>query len=208
MNAENGLMRFRVARGGSDIGHHEVRFTRTSAHHLKVAIDIDLRVSFGPFTLFSYTHRNRTVWSDGRLLHLATRTDDDGDKHEVEAKRQDDGALRVSTKSETRVVPGDVLPTTYWIAATPDQSRLLNTQNGELAEVSVAALGTRAYSVPGGRVTAQGYEMSGDVRTKVWYDPDGRWIGLSFDGKGEPVVYTLERREGFLPTAPRLPEGA
>jgi hypothetical protein len=206
MKAESGVMRFRVERGGSDIGTHEVRFTRTNAHHLKVAVDIDLKVSFGPFTLFSYTHRNRTVWSDGRILHLATRTDDDGDRHEVEAKRQDDGDLRVTTKADSRVAPGDILPTSYWIAATPDQRRLLNTQNGELAEVSVAALGTRDYPVPGGQVTATGYEMDGDVRTEVWYDPDGRWVGLSFDGKGEDVVYTLKRREGFLPTSPRLPE--
>jgi hypothetical protein len=203
MSAASGVMRFRVDRGGGDIGTHEIRFERAAHGRIKVAVDIDLAVTFGPFTVYSYTHRNRTVWSDGRILHLSTRTDDDGDVFEVEATRRDDGDLEVSTKrGMTTTAPADILPTTYWLTATPEQTQLLNTQKGNVAAVTAESLGERSQRVPGGRVTARGYKMTGDVQAHIWYDPDGRWVGLSFDGKGKRVTYTLEHRSGFLPTSP------
>ena len=208
MDADTGMMRFRVDRGGSRMGTHELRFERRDDHHVKVAIDIDLAVKFGPFTVFRYTHRNRTVWSDGRILRMSTRTDDDGTKYEVEATRGDDGDLIVTTRESKTTARGEILPTTYWMQATPQQSELLNTQKGNVASVRVTDLGTRRQKTPTGPVTAQGYKMAGDVQAEMWYGPDGRWVGLGFDAKGERVIYTLERREGFLPTTPDLTQGA
>ena len=203
MSAEKGVMRFRVDRAGSEIGTHRLEFERAGHGRIKIAIDIDLAVKFGPFTVFSYMHRNRTVWSEGRILYMSTRTDDDGDVYEVEAERRDDGRLAVSTKrGETAVAPPDILPTTYWMTATTAQDRLLNTQKGNVASVTMASLGERSQTVPGGKVTATGYKMTGDVEAHIWYDPEGRWVGLSFDGRGKRVTYTLVERSGFLPTSP------
>jgi hypothetical protein len=202
MSADAGVMRFSVDRGGSEIGTHEIRFERAAHGRIKVAIDIDLAVKFGPFTVYSYTHRNRTVWSEGRILHLSTRTDDDGDVFEVEATPRDDGDLNVTTKrGMTTTAPAAILPSTYWLNATPEQNRLLNTQKGNVAKVAVTSLGERDQAVPGGRVTARGYKMTGDVEANIWYGPDGRWVGLSFDGRGKRVTYHLRHRSGFLPTS-------
>ncbi len=209
MSADTGVMRFRVDRDGGEIGTHELRFERAGHGRIKVAIDIDLAVKFGPFTVFSYTHRNRTAWSDGRILYLSTRTDDDGEVYEVEAERRDDGKLAVATKrGESAVAPAEILPTTYWMTATTAQDRLLNTQEGNLASVEMAPLGERKQQVPGGRVTATGYKMTGDVQAHIWYGPDGRWVGLSFEGRGKRVTYTLVHRSGFLPTSPVLSDHA
>ena len=199
MTAREGVMRFRVDRGGSEMGRHVLRFARPSSRQIDVAIDIDLKVTFGPFTLFEYSHRNETTWSGGRIQRLKTRTNDDGDKYTVDAEAQSEDSLRVRTQEETRTVPGDILPTSYWQRATVARTQLLNTQNGALAEVAVAPLGARPQKLPNGKVQADGFEMSGDVRVKVWYDPDGRWVGMSFDGKGERVTYELIERAGFIP---------
>jgi len=195
-------MAFEVRRGGSRIGRHRLAFARPGPGRLDVAIDIDLEVTFGPFTLYRYTHRNRTRWADGRVLSLATETDDDGEAHRVRAERGPGGQLRVTADGTTGTLPAEVLPTSYWMTATIDQSRLLNTQTGALAEVSVQGLGTRAQAVPEGEATARGYRMTGDVEADIWYDATGRWVGLSFDGKGERITYRLNGRRGDLPTAP------
>ena len=209
MNADTGVMRFRVDRDGSEMGTHELRFERVGHGRIKVAIDIELAVKFGPFTVFRYTHHNRTVWSEGRILYLSTRTDDDGEVYEVEAERRDDDKLAVATKrGESAVAPADILPTTYWMTATTEQGRLLNTQKGGVASVTLTSLGQREQKVPGGRVTATGYKMTGDVAAHIWYDPDGRWVGLSFDGRGKRVTYTLVHRSGLLPTSPVLADHA
>jgi hypothetical protein len=140
---------------------------------------------------------------------MRTKTNDDGDRYRVEATRQDDGSLAVTTgQGGTRTVSGDLLPTTYWISRTIEQKRLLNTQEGDVAEITVRDLGTRSLPIGDRSITAQGYQLSGDLELKVWYDQTGRWVGMSFDGRGKRVTYTLKRREGFIPTQPTLDTGA
>jgi len=197
-----GRLVFEVRRDGSKIGTHALTFRQPAPGRLAVHIEIELSVGFGPITLYRYTHRNDTLWADGRLLRMDTRTDDDGDEHFVRARRAEDGRLRVESDSGTRTAPGDILPTTYWPRATATQARLLNTQTGEIAEVEVRPLTdgeARQVQVAAG---AEGYAMTGGVQAHIWYGPDGRWTALAFDGRGKRVTYHPIAREGTIPTAP------
>lgn len=197
-----GRLAFEVRRDGAKIGTHVLTFRQPAPGRLAVHIEIELSVGFGPITLYRYSHRNDTLWADGRLLSMDTRTDDDGDKHFVRARRTEDGNLRVESDSGTRMAPGDILPTTYWPRATVAQERLLNTQTGEVAEVEVRPLTdgeARPVKVAAG---AEGYAMTGDVQAHIWYAPDGRWTALAFDGRGERVTYHPMAREGTVPTVP------
>lgn len=199
-----GKLRFEVRRDGSKIGTHTLTFHRPADDKLKVVVDIDMKVGFGPITLFRYEHRNETVWQDGRVLTMNTETNDDGDKHFVRARRTDDGKLRVETKSGSRIAPGDIVPTTYWQVETVDQNRLLNTQNGEIAQVDIRSLDADSFYDSFPREGTRGYEIDGDVRARIWYGPEHQWMGLSFDGKGERVTYHPIVEQGMIPTTPRL----
>ena len=130
----DGDLAFRVLRGDSPMGDHRLTFQRDGAR-LEVLVSIDLDVKLGPFTLYEYTHENREVWRDGRLVRLSTETDDDGESFFVEAQRTDDG-LRVETREGSRIVPGDIIPSSYWNYAIVEAEQVLDTQKGRVLDVA------------------------------------------------------------------------
>ena len=69
---------FEVRRGDKPIGTHSIRF-RQNGSETQVDIDINLRVGFGPITMFRYEHSNREIWRDGKLISLDTATNDNGE---------------------------------------------------------------------------------------------------------------------------------
>jgi hypothetical protein len=196
-----GTLRFQVKRAGSEIGTHQVTFRR-AGERLTVKVDIDLSVGIGPIKFFKYTHDNTTTWVDGQVVRMTTRTDDDGTAYRVDARRTATGALEVATQDGTRTVEGDILPSTYWIADTINADKLLNTQKGTVEEITVDADGTDRVRTADGELEAQRYVIHGALDTHIWYQEQGRWVGLAFDARGERITYHLVQRSGYLPTSP------
>ena len=202
-----GTLRFDVKRGGSKIGTHQVTFRR-AGERLTVKVDIDLSVGIGPIKFFRYTHDNTTTWDNGRVVAMKTRTNDDGTDYRVDATRLDDGRLQVRTKDGTKTVAGTILPSTYWIAATIEADKLLNTQKGTVEDITVEEDGLDTVETAEGAVQAQRYVIHGALDTHIWYRDMGRWVGLAFDARGERVTYHLVRHTGYLPTEPPRTSGS
>ena len=76
--------------------------------------------------------------------------------------------------------------TAYW---NPDfllQDRLVNSQTGEIEEVTVSRLDTQSNSLTGYLVNAK----EGPI--KVWYE-DETWVGLEWTGKnGRTLRYEID----------------
>lgn len=193
---------FIVERDGAPFGTHSVKFSG-SADDLKVEIAIDLKVEFGPITVFRYTHRNRESWQNGRLARIETTTDDDG-----EALRVVGGALpegfRLQQGEANAPLPTDILPTSYWHRAALDRTLWLDTQSGRLRKVSVQRLGEEPIPVAGEPQKASRYRVSGDLEMDLWYLPNGEWAGLEFTARGSKIRY----RRITPATVALLPEGA
>ncbi len=183
---------FRVERGSDPIGTHKVSFTR-KGNELHVAIDIDLAVSFGPITLFRYEHRNRETWRDGKLVALETATNDNGTDYKVSAKATDKGLQVTSSANGTFIAPATIIPTSYWNPATIEQTQLLDTQKGRILDVEVKPTATREASIDGQAVPVREYEMTGDLKLKLWYSPKMEWLNVIFRARGEDVDYRVVR---------------
>lgn len=198
----SGHLLFEVQRDGSKIGTHRLDFRKNGGEALKVDIEIALRVGLGPITLFRYEHSNATQWDGGRLVRMDAETNDDGDEHSVTVRRNGDGDLDVVADGESFTADGDLLPSTYWMRATVEQSRLLNTQKGGVETVEIESLGPQTVETPDGPVEAEGYDVSGGLEARTWYDAQGRWVRLAFEARGSEITYRLVEREGFVPSAP------
>jgi len=188
---------FRVERGSDPIGTHTVGFTR-KGDELHVAIDIELAVSFGPITLFRYEHRNRETWRDGKLVALETTTNDDGTEYRVSAKATEKGLEVTSSANGTFIAPAEIIPTSYWNPATVSQSQLLDTQKGRILNVDIAPTGMREATAGGETLPVREYEMTGDLKLKLWYSPEMEWLNVIFRARGEDVDYRvvqIDRRE-------------
>lgn len=175
---------FEVTRGGDPLGWHRLRIVRDGNRAI-VEVMIDFELKFGPIALYRYTHRNRTVIEEGKVLSVETRTNDDGDYFAVLARpdegRGQDGLTLFGVDGRI-AAPADIFPSDYWRYATVRQDRLLDTQKGILRDVEMNAVAGREGC----------YDMTGELTMQLCYD-DGRWVGGSFDGRGQEVLYT--RRE-------------
>jgi hypothetical protein len=183
---------FRVERGGTPIGTHTINFTQDGGD-LHVAIDINLAVSFGPITVFRYAHTNRETWRDGKLVAIETETNDDGRLFSVSARMTDQGLEVTSSENGTFIAPENIIPTSYWNPATVEQTRLLDTQRGRIINVRVNETATREALVDGARVPVREYEMTGDLKLKLWYSPQMEWLNVIFRARGSNVDYHVER---------------
>lgn len=200
-----GLLKFEVALDDKPIGEHSLTFNRSADGALETRIAIDLAVKFGPFTVFDYTHRNASLWQDGVLQRMRSQTDDNGERHDVSIDLVGDHLRIVNNSAPQFTVPRNMLPTTYWMASTVSQDRLLNSQTGELLEVDVQEVGRETVPGPDGPIAATRYRMVGDLEIELWYDDTGILVGLAFEARGSDVTYRLIARDGLLPVASAMP---
>jgi len=57
----------------------------------------------------------------------------------------------------------------------------------------VTPVAPREVLVDGGTVTAQEYEMSGDLNLRLLYSVKNEWLNVAFMARGSEVDYTIER---------------
>ncbi len=195
----SGAIVFDVRRGSSQIGTHRIAFRREGSR-LAVDISIDLVVTIALIPVFRYTHRNREVWQEGRLIAIDTRTDDDGTPFRVTG-RAGPGGFTVDGNEGRIAAPADIIPTSYWNAATVERSQLLDTQKGRLLTVANRMVNREALTLGGRNVPARHYRMTGDLEVDTWYSEPGQWVKLAFSARGAEVEYALTGGASAVATA-------
>ena len=186
---QSNVLAFSVWRKGSRIGDHRIAF-RQDGDRLTVDIDIALEVSFGPVTLYRYTHRNREIWQGGRLTALDSETYDDGDEFKLTVREAAEG-LDVDGWSGRYSVPADTLSSSYWNPETIYRSRILDTQRGFLMAVNTEWLGRERIQAGGRPTDADRYRITGDLDMEIWYSEPGQWVKLDFFARGSMISYEL-----------------
>lgn len=185
---------FDLIRKGSDIGTHQIRFTR-EGDALHVAIDIDIKVKFLFFTAFSYEHKVRETWRDGRLVALETTTVRNGDEARVTGRAVGQVFEVTASDGAVKRLPADVLVTTYWHPRTRSADMLINSQTGEAMDVTIRPADRMiGLEAPWGEVEARRFDVSAQRDWSLWYDPAGCLMSVSFTGKdGTEISYRLTR---------------
>ncbi len=181
---------FAVYRKGDKLGTHVIDFTRDGdSVRTQIAIDISVTIAFIP--VYSYRHRNHELWQGGRLISFSSQTDDNGEKHTVEARRQGD-VIDVRTEARRFQIPGDVPPTTWWYRPAVTAGRWLDTQRGDLLTATVRSLGATPVQTTRGEITADQFRLAGGIDMDIWY-AGAVWAGMLFKGRdGSTIEYRLQ----------------
>jgi len=182
----DGRLVFDVYREGDRIGVHDLTL-RQNGDRIEADIHIDLQVKFAFFTAYRYEHRNREVYEGDELVSMRSRTNNNGERIEVDVRREGD-ELVVDGKDGTRRVAGDLIPTTYWQPRSVRQNRWIDSQNGRVVESEVTALGTERIRYEGRQVPADRFKLRGDLDCDLWYGPEG-WAKLAFEVRGSRISY-------------------
>lgn len=178
---------FDVYYGDTRIGHHNVTFEHDGSD-LIARVDIALTLKLGFITLYEYSHKIRETVRNGQLVALEASADDNGTKKWLKA-RLDGGKLQIEGTGGRFSAPPDLLPTTYWRPETPKQSRLLDTQEGTIIDVSIRPVVRKRIETPEGEKEATVYAVRGDREFDLLYDDLYKWLGVHFRFLGGDVDY-------------------
>lgn len=181
--------------GEDDIGTHTIGVVRNGSRtEVEVAIDIQVKAAF--LTLYSYQHRNREIWQDGRLQSIRTQTDDNGKEYTLAGRPVGDGFLVDGDAGRLTAAP-DIIPTSYWNPEIIGRSQVLDTGRGRLFDIRWADRGIEQVSTVDGPVSARHWSLSGDMENvSLWYTEAGDLVDLEFQARGRQIAYRLQTRTG------------
>ncbi len=186
---------FDVYRQDKQIGRHVVRFNRTE-HELLVSSRFELSIDIFFFTVYRFLYESEATWRLGVVDHINVEIEDNGEPFRFEARRRG-GVLRIQSESGRAEFQGPLFPTNHWNSGVLDANHVLNTLTGEVHEVRIFTDGRELISTERGDIVATKYAYSGEFETEVWYDEQGRWVKMRFDGKdGVPIEYVCRRCQG------------
>lgn len=130
-----------------------------------VTTRIDMKVTFGPITMFRFLHDGEEFWRSGALTSLKTHTEEHGDVYDVGGSSTPQG-LEITGPLGPCVAPPELLTSNaLWCRAITRQTRIIDAQNG--AVVSFTATPAAGDS----HFRFEGAAWEGEM----WYDDAGLW---------------------------------
>lgn len=180
-------LEFDVLRDGEKVGKHSVRFKEIAPDILEVVARLDIQVTFLTIPVYDYAYHSTAQWRNGRLINLAVKIDDDGEKSTVSASMQGDN-LSVIGPTGKIIIPHAIFPTNHWNATVLSSNQVLNTLSGEISQVKISNQGLEKIRAEGREIEATKYQYAGDIDTNVWYDTQGRWVKMRFPAKGGSII--------------------
>ena len=193
---------FEVLLNDKPIGFHSFSLTGDGERQtLTTEAQFDVKFLF--INAFRYRHDNTEIWGNGCLDSINATTDSNGDCLSVRGQRLEDSFRLEGQPAEP--LPGECIQTfAYWNPDILDSSRLLNSQTGELEDVTVIQENLDAVDINGKTVEAIRYRLlakSGAIT--LWYsnDESRRWLALEAPAKGGRTLRYIPVR---IPTADDL----
>ena len=184
--------RFSVFYKGDKIGTHTVSNAPDSGE-IRVDTEIVLVVKAMFFTLFSFSHKSRERWRDGRLVSLKSTTVEHGETVEVEGAAVPQGFRVLSNGAPFIAATGALTSNSLWSPAILDQATVIDAQHGGVIGISVRKFADEQIIVLGRPVQAARYRfITPYLAGSIWYDGAGRWVHGEFERDGAMIDYRLE----------------
>lgn len=178
---------FDVLRNGKNVGSHQTS-VRLEGDYLKVSSAMSLGIEILFIPVYSFSYESESLWCGGTMLSLDAKTDDGGEVAIVAAERTGE-ELRI--KAPDKTFTSDVrIPTDHWNASVLNETQVLNTITGNVNQVSLAPCEQYSARIKARLPGASCHQYHGELDARVWYDTEGRWVGLEFPGRdGSQIEY-------------------
>jgi hypothetical protein len=187
-NAAPGRTDFEITMNGRAIGHHIVTVTE-AAGITTARISIEMAGRVGPIG-FTYSHRCEEQWRGAQLLKVDCT--DRENRSTKTLKGQLVGASFVVDGSGFKGnAPASILPTSWWRFSTTRQTRIMNSRDGKLTNISASRVGPVTITTAAGPVQATHFRIRGPANTELYYDASGRWVGNTFRLAGQSFAYRM-----------------
>ncbi len=195
----NGTLTYRISRAGLDLGRQSMVF-RDVEGATQVEIVTHVLVTVGGMQVYEFTQTMREVWRDRRLVEFHAHANDNGARHTIELAPETGtgaGTARavLTVDGQRSDVPAEVVPTSLWHPFMLKQRVMVDSLHGSLLAFKVRDEGEVSIQVGKNDVAARLYNVSGDLRRRLWYAQNGnQLLRMSMVARdGSEVMFDLVR---------------
>src|SRR5215471_14098371 len=181
-----GTMRFAIMRNGEQIGTHTIEISRAGPE-INVRLTTDLAVKVLFVTAYRLQHSASERWVNGQLVAFNSTTDNNGTRHKVIATLGASG-LEVEADGKTSRAETSVFPASLWNPELMRRKVVLDTQDGQVAPISVTDDGIEDLSLDARTLKAHHYEIKGRYSQHIWYDERGRLVQVKFVASDGSII--------------------
>ncbi len=178
---------FTVYLDGDEIGFHNFSMSqKENRQEIYSSARFDVKFLF--FNAYSYEHDNVEHWRGQCLESINAVTNDNGERYNVSGQVDNDEFIVSTLEKKTTHVP--CLKTfAYWDPDFLNETRLLNSQTGEMIEVVSQFIGSETLSHQGKEIESRRYRLLGEnLQIDLWYSDDDNWLALESLTEGGRVV--------------------
>jgi len=161
----------------------------------RVSVERHIRVERVWITVYREDTETEELWRDRDLVHYRRQTRKGDETTELVIDLRN-GWLVFADSGQSTGLPVGTFPTNPWNPAIVEQSVLMDTDDGRPVRVTTRPVGEEQLSIGGVAVAAQRYEMEGDERRTLWYDPLGRLVRQQIRSDNGMVTFTLQALPG------------
>ncbi len=178
--------KYAIVRKGEQIGTNAVELRRNGQETVvNISTKVEVKVMF--ITAYRYEHSSSERWVDGRLVSLASTTDDNGTPHRLSISLNGN-KLSIDADGKRTSVDADMVPTSLWNPLLLKKTMTMDTVNGSLKRISVSDQGVEDLVVQGKRTKAHHYSIQGQFEQEVWYDDRGRLVQTRLTGRDGSLI--------------------
>jgi Domain of unknown function (DUF6134) len=179
---------FEVLLDGNSIGSHRFEFeSEGTGYRLTSTANYVVKILFVP--VYRYQHRSQESWRNGCLQQIQADTNDNGESYRISGGAEEGGLALIVNDREVNYARECIRTFAYWQPALLNTDKLLNSQTGELNNVTYQPLGQTPLPWDTTRTgnTVRLQTPDGDIH--LWYR-NSRWLGLlSTLASGRELLY-------------------
>ena len=180
---------FDIIRHGETIGSQRLVFTRHQ-DVTEVHIDISVKVTALSLVAYRFEQHGTEVWAGDRLETLSMESDDNGERHKVEARRIH-ATLRTTVDGKTTDYP-EMPPASLWHALPLAAALVLDPVDGTPTPISTTDAGWETLGVRGKPTHVHHWVWSGGLNRDLWYDDKDTLVQIRVLGDdGSEITYVL-----------------
>jgi len=149
---------------------------------------------------FQHAFRGNERWKEGKLIHLASAVNDNGDTHTLRIDAEK-GKLIIRMSNAERPAHAEAWSSSYWTLP-PAEVRnkpcyIIDADTGSEYQVTWQPMGKDSFVIGGQRVTATHYRVAGNgmPTADVWFDENDRLVRRDGVRKGRTVILMLASTE-------------
>jgi hypothetical protein len=197
VGGDAGEYTFTVLKDGDPVGQHRFEFDR-EGDRLEIKEATEIEISFATVPLYTFEHRAREIWENGRALRIDSTTNDNGEKLDITVRPDAHGYIRTVNGRVDRF-DDSVRVLGFWDKQTLKHHEFFSTVEDKTLTVSFQRIGWEKIRLAGEELDAEHYRMVGDEERDLWFDANGHLAKIEFRRLGSDIAYVRDQLAPLTP---------